>query len=323
MKIRRPVFPSNLHGFHRRFVIAIPWETSKVSMFMKVFWLILGLAVVPLFQATAQVTVTLSLDQSQFLPSEKLPVAVHITNLSGQTLHLGADPKWVTFNIEAEDDFIVVKNSNPPVQGPFNLNSSEVATKTVNLEPCFDLRRIGHYRIIAIVHIQDWNTDVASAPCGFDVISGAKLWSQTFGLPLPAGVSNQPPEIRKYTLIQANYLHSQLRMYVQLSNESGSSIFKVQAIGPMVAFSEPEAQIDRFSDLHVLYQSSARGFLYSVINPDGRIVQQEVFDYVGVRPRLRTGNDGNIIVYGGEARIKPQSIPQVRLPDELGAPVKP
>ena len=289
---------------------------------MKVFWFILALAVTPVFHATAQVTVSLSRDQNQFLPSEKLTVAVHITNLSGQTLHLGSDPKWLTFNIEAADDFIVVKNSNPPVQGPFTLNSSEVATKYVDLEPCFDLRRIGHYRIIATVHLQDWDTDVASAPCEFDVISGAKLWSQTFGLPLPAGASNRPPEIRKYTLVQANYLHSQLRMYMQVSDESGADIFKVQAIGPMVSFSQPEAQIDRSSNLHVLYQSSARGFLYSVINPYGKIIQQEVYYYEGTRPRLRVGDDGSISVYGGVQRVKPRSIPTVKLPDELSPPAK-
>ena len=292
------------------------------TVHMKFFWLISGLALMSILNASAQVTVSLTLDQNQFLPSENLPVAVHITNLSGQTLHLGADPKWLTFNVEAEDDFIVVKNSNPPVQGEFDLNSSEVATKYVNLEPYFDLRRTGHYRIIATVHIKDWDTDVASAPCGFDIINGAKLRSLVFGVPLPAGVSNRPPEVRKYTLEEANYLHSQLRMYVQVSDESGSIIFKVRAIGPMVSFSQPEAQIDRISNLHILYQSSAASFLYSVINPDGDIIQQETYDYLNIRPRLRTGEDGGITVYGGVRRVNPQAIPAVKLPDDLNAPAK-
>lgn len=290
---------------------------------MKFFWIILGLAVAPILKAPAQVTVSVTLDQDQFLPSETLPVAVHITNLSGQPLHLGAEPDWLTFNVEAEDDFIVIKNSNPPVQGEFKLDSSEVATKRVDLEPYFDLKQPGHYRIIATVHIKDWDTDVTSPPKGFDVISGAKLWSQVFGVPLPAGVSNRPPEVRKYTLEEANYLHSQLRMYVQVSDESGSTIFKVQAIGPMVSFSQPEAQLDRVSDLHVLYQSGASSFLYSVINPHGEIVRQEVYDYLNIHPRLRVGADGSVTEYGGVRRVKPQEIPPVKSPDELSAPAKP
>jgi len=290
---------------------------------MKFFWLTLGLAALPIFNVSAQVTVSVALDQDAFLPSETLPVAVHITNLSGQTLHFGADPDWLTFNVEAEDDFIVVKTANPPVQGEFKLDSSEVATKRVDLAPYFDLKRPGHYRIIATVHIKDWNTDIVSAPKGIDIVNGAKLWSQVFGVPLPAGVSNRPPEVRKYTLEEANYLHSQLRMYVQVSDESGATIFKVRAIGPMVSFSQPEAQLDQASDLHVLYQSGAASFLYSVINPDGDIVRQETYDYLNVRPRLRVGADGDITEYGGVRRVKPQPITSVKSPDEMSAPAKP
>jgi hypothetical protein len=155
---------------------------------MKSFGLFLGLALTSIFSASAQVTVTLTLDQDQFLPSESLPVAVHVTNQSGQPLHLGADPDWLTFSVEAADDpdnSIVVKNSNPPVQGEFELDSSQIATKQVDLQPYFDLRRSGRYRIIATVHIKDWNTEITSPPRGFDVVDGAKLWSQVFGVPPP------------------------------------------------------------------------------------------------------------------------------------------
>jgi hypothetical protein len=290
---------------------------------MKCFGLIAAMMAMPVLTVSAQVTVNLTLEQNQFLPGEALPVAVHIVNQSGQSLRLGADPNWLTFSVEAADDFIVVKNSDPPVQGEFNLDSSQVATKRVDLEPCFDLKQAGHYRIIATVRIKDWHTEVTSPPMGFDVISGAKLWSQVFGVPLPAGVSNRPPEVRMYTLEEANYLHSQLRMYVRVSDESGATVYRVRAIGPMVSFSQPEEQLDRFSNLHVLYQSGASSFLYSVINPKGDLVSQEIYDYFNTRPRLRVGNDGSITVFGGVRRVKPQNIPPVRSPDQLSPPARP
>jgi hypothetical protein len=289
---------------------------------MKLLGLFIAILVAPVFTAPAQVTVNLTLEQDQFLPGEALPVAVHITNQSGQSLQFGAEPDWLTFSVEAADDFIVVKNSDPPVQGEFSLDSSQVATKRVDLEPCFDLKRAGHYRIIATVRIKDWNTEITSPPQGFDIIDGAKLWSQVFGVPLPAGVSNRPPEVRKYTLEEANYLHSQLRMYVQVTDESGAIVFKVRAIGPMVSFSQPDAQLDRLSNLHVLYQSGAASFLYSVINPNGDLTSQEIYDYLDVRPRLRVGNDGSINVLGGVRRVKPQPIPPIRTPDQSSAPAK-
>ena len=58
----------------------------------------------------------------------------------------------------------------------------------------------GRYRIVATLRIKEWNAEMASPPKGFDVINGAKLWSQDFGLPAPAGVTNQAPEVRRYSL---------------------------------------------------------------------------------------------------------------------------
>ena len=188
-------------------------------------------------------------------------MAVRITNRSGQPLHLGADANWLTFSVESVGGPVVVKKADVPVQGEFDVGSSQVATKRVDLAPYFVLTQQGGYRVTATVRIKDWDAEIPSPPRTFDVIDGAKLWSQTFGLPVPAGVTNRTPEIRKYTLEEANYLRSQLRMYVQVSDESETHIFKIRAIGPMVSFSQPEAQLDRLSHLHVLYQSGARIFL--------------------------------------------------------------
>jgi len=289
---------------------------------MKFFRFILGLALLPVLNAPAQVTVSLTLDQDQFLPSESVPVVVHITNQSGQPLHFGADVDWLTFSVEGADGFVVEKSSNPPVQGEFNLDSSLVATKRVDLTPYFALTKSGRYRIIAMVKIKDWGTEVTSQPKGFDVINGAKLWSQVFGVPLPVGVTNRQPEIRKYTLEEANYLRARLRMYVRVSDESGTTVFKVRPIGPMVSFSQPEVQLDRLSNLHVIYQSGASAFTYSVVNPDGDITRQEIYDYRDVRPRLRADDNNIITVYGGVRRLKPAEIPVVNSPVELSAPVK-
>jgi hypothetical protein len=281
---------------------------------MKFSSLIFGLALVTGFGALAQVTVEVELDQQQFLPSESLPVAVRITNRSGQPLHLGADADWLTFSVTAVDSFVVTKIAEVPVQGEFDVDSGQMATKRVDLAPYFKLTRQGSYRVVATVRIKDWNMALASPPQAFDVIDGAKLWSQTFGLPAPAGTTNGNPEVRKYTLEEANYLRSQLRMYVQVSDESERRIFKVRAIGPMVSFSQPEARLDRLNRLHVLYQSGARVFNYSVINPDGDIVWQENYDYLDARPRLQNDEKGNITVLGGVRRVKPDDVPLVQPP---------
>lgn len=276
-----------------------------------------------LVSAPAQVSVEVVLDQEQFLPSESVPVAVRITNRSGQTLHLGVDANWLTFSVESADSFVVIKNSEVPVTGEFDLDSSQMAIKHVDLAPYFVLSQAGHYRIIATLRIKQWNTEVASPPKGFDVINGAKLWSQDFGLPAPAGMTNQAPEVRRYSLIEANYLKSQLRLYVQVSDESEARVFKVSAVGRLVSFSQPEAKLDRLSNLHVLYQSGAQAFTYSVVNPNGDILQREMYDYANSRPRLTVNDNGDIAVVGGVRRVKPVEIPQVKPPNEVPVQAKP
>jgi hypothetical protein len=290
---------------------------------MKISLPILALLLLTFCRASAQVDVEVVMDQEQFLPSESVPVAVRIINRSGQPLHLGADADWLTFNVESVDGFIVMKDAEVPVLGEFDLGSSQVATKRVDLQPFFELKRQGRYRIVATLRIKAWSVETASLPKEFDVISGAELWSQDFGVPVPAGVTNRPPEVRKYTLEEANYLRQQLRMYVMVSDPAGSRVFKVAAIGPMVSFSQPEVQLDSLSNLHVIYQSGAKTFTYSVINPDGVIMQQDVYDYVDTRPRLGLNPAADVVVIGGVRRVKPDEIPVVKLPDELPASAQP
>jgi len=82
---------------------------------MKTFFLGLSLVAALSFRATAQVDVTLALDQEQFLPAETIPLAVKITNRSGQPLHLGADAAWLTFDVESSDSLVVNKFAEVPV----------------------------------------------------------------------------------------------------------------------------------------------------------------------------------------------------------------
>jgi hypothetical protein len=278
---------------------------------MKALFLFLGLALTA-FCASAQINVSVTMDQEQFLPGESVPVHVHVTNRSGQTLHLGDDNEWLSFLVESEDGFIVLKKSDPDVVGAFDLGSSEVATKRVDLAPYFSLTRSGRYKVTATLHIKAWDTTVTSSPLEFDVIEGAELWSQVFGVPDPA-VTNAPPRVRKYTLVEANYLRDQLRLYVQVSDAAGGDL-KARSIGPMISFGQPEAQLDPVSNLHILYQNGASTFTYAVVNPDGDITQQEVYDYVSTRPRLRQDDNGNISVYGGVRRVE---MPSVEAPDAL------
>jgi hypothetical protein len=268
----------------------------------------------------AQVTVEVRLDQDQFLQGETLPVAVRIVNRSGQTLHLGEDADWLTFSIESKDQFIVSKNAEAPVTGAFDLESSKFATKRVDLAPYFNLNKSGHYEISATVRIKNWDAQMSSPGKGFDLIEGTRLWEQAFGVPTAGTNATQAPEIRKYILQQANYLRSQIRLYVRLTDESESRVIRVLPIGPAVSLNRPEPQVDRQSNLHLLNQNGARTFNYTVVNPDGNVLAHQTYEYLNSRPRLKLDADGKIIVFGGVRRPMLDDVPAPKISTEEPKP---
>ena len=105
---------------------------------MKTLLLVLAVLGWLVLNAPAQVTIEVTQDQDQFLLGEALPVAVKITNLSGQKVHLGEEPNWLTFNIESMDGFEVFKSAEVPVVGAFDLESSQMGIKD---------DRVSQYRI--------------------------------------------------------------------------------------------------------------------------------------------------------------------------------
>jgi hypothetical protein len=286
---------------------------------MKFIWSLMMVGLLAVFRVSAQVDVEVSFSQEQFLPNESIPVTVKITNRSGQPLHLGEKADWLTFSIEASDNYVVMKNSEVPVQGAFDLESSQMGIKHVDLQPSFLLQRPGRYRVTATMRIDQWQASCSSKPVAFDVISGAKLWEQEFGVP---GDTNRQPEIRKYVLLQANYFKGQLRLYGEVSDASGSDVIKVLPLGSMVSFSQPVEQVNRLGNLAVLWQTGAQSFSYSVLSPGGALVQQEIYDSFGSRPRLDVNDNGEVVVVGGVRRLHPGELPTIKLPTEIPAAEK-
>jgi hypothetical protein len=253
---------------------------------------------------TAQVTVEVVVEQAQFLRDEPLPVKVRVTNRSGRTLRLGQDNEWLAFAIESLDGAVVGKLADPQVSGAFTLESAQVATRLVDLMPSFDLSQPGRYTVAATVRISELNDEVAGKPKPFEIIRGTRLWEQAFGLPGPAG----QPEVRKYTLQQASY-RKDLKLYLRLTDADEHRVFRVFPLGPLISFSQPEAQVDKASHLHVLCQIGARAFLLHVINPEGNVVLRQTYDYGATRPTLRATDEGRIFVAGGVRRVTAGDVP--------------
>jgi hypothetical protein len=268
---------------------------------------------------SAQVTVELLPEQDDFMPDEAMMIGVRIVNHSGQTLHLGKDADWLTFDIESKQGFIVSKTGDVPVVQEFDLPSSKMATKHVDLEPYFNVDKVGRYTITATVRIKDWGGAITSDPKNIDVVPGVKLWEQEVGLPPASPGEHGEPEVRKYALEQTPYAQH-MRLYLRLTDASESQVFKVFQLGPMLSFSRPEPQLDGLNNLHLLYQSGSHTFLYTVVNPQGTIVLRQTYDYASARPMLKEDKAGKIFVEGGIRKFGEKDIPRSEEPLPAVAP---
>ena len=262
---------------------------------------------VSLLEARAQLSVELIIEQQQFLKDESMPIKVKITNRSGQTLHFGKEADWLTFSVDNRDGSVVSKLREVPVSGGFDLESATVATRQVDVMPYFDFTQPGRYHIAATIKVRDWDQEISSKPAVVEVKRGSKIWEQQFGVPKKQGA----PESRKYILQQAAFLKEQT-LYVRVTDADENRTFRVFPAGRLLSFSRPEAQVDRDSKLHLLFQNGPHSFLYSVVKPDGDLLLRQTYDFVaGQSVRLKQQEDGFIFVSGGVRR---------RQPDEAAAP---
>jgi len=262
---------------------------------------------VSLLEARAQLSVELIIEQQQFLKDESMPIKVKITNRSGQTLHFGKEADWLTFSVDNRDGSVVSKLREVPVSGEFDLESATVATRQVDVMPYFDFGQSGRYQIAATIKVRDWDQEISSKPAVVEVKRGSKIWEQQFGVPKKQGA----PESRKYILQQATFLKDQT-LYVRVTDAEENRTFRVFPAGRLLSFSRPEAQVDRDSKLHLLFQNGPHSFLYSVVKPDGDLLLRQSYDFVaGQSVRLKQQEDGFIFVSGGVRRMQP---------DETAAP---
>ena len=264
------------------------------------------LCLLSLSVAKAQIQVELSFDQEQFLPGEELLAKVRIQNLSGQTLTLGLDNTWLAFTVEPLDRSVVHMKKPLDVQAEFQLPSAHRATKLVDLSESYELKKYGRYQVRARVRIDQWGGQTFESNSRvFDISTGVKLWETSFGV--PSLEPNGRPEIRKYILSQANHVKD-IHLYARITDQNEEYTYKMFSIGAMISFSRPEAQLDQWSNLHILYQKGAHSFLYTVVTPDGLMLSRQTWEYTDTRPKL-VGVDGSISVRGGARRISASDLP--------------
>jgi len=257
--------------------------------------------------AEAQVSVSLKVEHEQYLAGESIQVRVRVENVSGQTLDLGNTDDWLTFFVESGEGRSVQKIAEVPVRGPFDVKTSEAATKQLNIAPYFSISEIGHYKITAALKVDQWGgTTWTTDPVSFMIIGGSQVVSLPFGHPRPSA----PPEMMAYSLLKV-HRDNELKLYFRLVEQATGAITKTYGIGGLASFSTIDARLDRLNRMHLLYQNGARGFTHCVFDTSGEWIYRQSYEISSNRPSLYSTDTGDITVLGGLRRLSREDFSKV------------
>jgi len=278
-----------------------------------VLWAILLAVLPPAFAQGVGVFATLSVEEKQLLPDEKMHLKLTVENRSWRDLKLGTTNDWLTFTVLGERNRPVapIGADRIYIEGEASVPAGESASREFNLTPYFDIRKPGHYTVKATIKIPQWQQEVAAEEASFDIVSGlplANIPDLEVGVPLLQPRGNQPPQIRRYRLEKSDALAG-AKLYVRLTDVTGSQTLRLIPLGPYFSYSEPAVKLDRFNDLHVLHQTDAKMFTSCVINTLGQMLERQTYRYTDERPTLRAEADGTVVVVGGQREISDSDLP--------------
>jgi hypothetical protein len=153
----------------------------------------------------------------------------------------------------------------------------------------------GAYHVRANVYFSDLNKFFYSATKVFQVTDARPIWQKTVGV--PEGMPNAG-EVRTYSLLSNRFLdHTSL--YVRVENRNNGVVYATYSLGRIIANIDPQAEIDRANQLHVLHCATPRNWAYSHVGLNGELLAHSSFLETKTRPRLRHRAEGSIAVNGG------------------------
>lgn len=245
----------------------------------------------------AQIQVDLSFKRLQYIAHEPILATVRIANNSGRDIDLHDDSgqSWFGFEINAAEGRLLAPLKQREAEPPLHVEAGKTVTRKINLAALYPVADFGAYHVRANVYFPDLNKFFYSGTKVFQVGDARPIWQKTVGVP------NGTPgtgEGRTYSLLSNRFVdHTSL--YVRVENKESGVVYTTYSLGRIIASDDPQAELDRANQLHVLHCAAPRTWAYSHIGLNGDLLAHSTFFETKSRPRLRHAADGAIAVSGG------------------------
>jgi hypothetical protein len=247
--------------------------------------------------AQAQIQVELKFKRLQYVAHEPVMATVRITNLAGRDidLHDEKGQHWFGFEVNAGEGRLLAPFRQAAPEPALHVAAGQTVTRKINLTPVFPVHDFGAYHVRANVYFADLNKFFYSQTKVFQVADARPIWQKTVGV--PDGIAGAG-EMRTYSLL-SNRFPDHTSLYVRVENKSDGLVYTTYSLGRVIAYDEPQAELDRANQLHVLHCAAPRTWAYSHIGLNGELLAHSTFMETKTRPRLRHVADGAVAVSGG------------------------
>ena len=251
------------------------------------------------FAATAhgQIQVELKFKRLQYIAYEPVVATLGITNLAGRDIELrDADGQsWLGFEITGSEEQPIAPLSGENAQPPLKIEAGQRVTRQIDLGPLYSVHDFGAYHVRTHVYFADLAKFFYSPTRVFEVTDARPIWQQTVGIPGGVAASG---EVRTYSLL-TNRFPDHTSLYVRVQDKDTGIVYATYPLGRTIAFEQPQAEIDRANQLHVLHCAAPRAWSYSRIGLNGELLEHSSFMETKSRPRLVHSGSGEVAVRGG------------------------
>ncbi len=255
--------------------------------------------------ADAQMQVDLKFKRLQYIAYEPVVANVAITNLAGRDieLHDANGQSWLGFEIAGSEEQPIAPLGRSNREPPLKIAAGQRVTRQIDLTPLYPVQEFGAYHVRTNVYFADLGKFFYSATRVFEVTDARPIWQQTVGI--PDGLAGSG-EVRTYSLM-TNRFPDHTSLYVRVQDKDTSVVYATYSLGRTISFEQPQAEIDRANQLHVLHCAAPRTWSYSRIGLNGELLKHSSFMETKTRPRLVHSGNGEIAVRGGMIEAPAQS----------------
>jgi hypothetical protein len=220
---------------------------------------------------------------------------IAITNLAGRDieLHDADGQSWLGFEITGNEEQPIPPLAGANREAPLRIQAGQRVTRQIDLTPLYPVHEYGAYHVRANIYFADLGKFFYSGTGVFEVTDAHPIWQQTVGV--PDGASG---DVRTYSLM-TNRFPDHTSLYVRVQDKDSGVVYATYSLGRTVSLEQPQAEIDRSNQLHVLHCAAPRAWSYARIGLNGELLTHSSFMETKTRPHLVHSSNGAIAVQGG------------------------